>query len=105
MRISLQFRNRFAAANLRRYTCASVVCALICLVWGGDAVAQYRYDAWTADSGLPQNIIRGITQDREGYLWVATLNGLARFDGIRFTVYDQSTSPGITSNRFDSLYP
>jgi signal transduction histidine kinase/ligand-binding sensor domain-containing protein len=62
--------------------------------------AQFRSTQWTADSGLPQNIIRGIVQTRDGYLWVATLNGVARFDGVRFKVFDKSNTPGITANRF-----
>ena len=48
---------------------------LFCL--GSPSWAQYRYDIWTADSGLPQNIIRGICQTPDGYLWIATLDGLA----------------------------
>jgi signal transduction histidine kinase/ligand-binding sensor domain-containing protein len=65
--------------------------------------AQYRATNWTADSGLPQNIIRGIVQTPDGYLWIATLNGVARFDGVRFTVFDRSSSPGITANRFVAM--
>lgn len=67
------------------------------------SLAQYRYDTWTADSGLPQNIIRGICQTPDGYLWLATLDGLARFDGVHFTVFNKSNSPGIVSNRFGSM--
>lgn len=65
--------------------------------------AQYRFDVWTAESGLPQNIVRGIAQTPDGYLWVATLDGVARFDGVRFTVFNKSNTPGITSNRFNAM--
>ena len=68
------------------------------------ARAQYRFDHWTADTGLPQNIITAIQQTPEGYLWVATLDGLARFDGVRFTIFNKSNTPGIRSNRFSCLY-
>jgi ligand-binding sensor domain-containing protein/signal transduction histidine kinase len=74
----------------------------VCLI--AQARGQYRFDAWTADNGLPQNVIRDVCQTRDGYLWVATLNGLARFDGVRFTVFDRINSPGIESNRFTSLF-
>jgi signal transduction histidine kinase/ligand-binding sensor domain-containing protein len=67
------------------------------------AHAQFRSTQWTADSGLPQNIVRGIAQTPDGYLWLATLNGAARFDGVRFTVFDKSNSPGITTNRFAAM--
>jgi signal transduction histidine kinase len=67
------------------------------------AQGQFRSTQWTTDSGLPQNIIRGIVQAPDGYLWVATLNGVARFDGMRFTVFDKSNTPGITGNRFAAM--
>jgi ligand-binding sensor domain-containing protein len=75
---------------------------LTCLA--SPAPAQYRFDSWTADTGLPQNIIRAIHQTSDGYLWLATLDGLARFDGVRFTVFNKGNSPGIESNRFTELY-
>jgi signal transduction histidine kinase/ligand-binding sensor domain-containing protein len=68
------------------------------------AAAQYRFESWTADTGLPQNIITGLHQGSDGYLWIATLDGLARFDGVRFTIFNKANSPGIQSNRFTSLY-
>ena len=68
------------------------------------ARAQYRFDHWTADNGLPQNSVRDIVQTRDGYLWLATLDGLVRFDGVRFTVFNKSNSAGILSNRFLQLY-
>ena len=68
------------------------------------ATAQYRLDHWTADDGLPQNSIYGIVQTGDGYLWLATVDGLARFDGLRFTVFNRSNSPGIVNNRFISLF-
>jgi signal transduction histidine kinase/ligand-binding sensor domain-containing protein len=68
------------------------------------ASAQYRFDHWTADNGLPQNSVRDIIQTRDGYLWLATLDGLVRFDGVRFTVFNKSNSPGIIINRFLQLY-
>ena len=76
-----------------------------CLCLGITAVnAQYRIDHWTADDGLPQNSVYGIVQTGDGYLWLATVDGLARFDGLRFTVFNKSNSPGIVNNRFISLF-
>ena len=57
------------------------------------AGAQYRFDAWTADNGLPQNIIRGMHQTPDGYLWIATLDGVARFDGVHFTSSTKAIRP------------
>jgi signal transduction histidine kinase/ligand-binding sensor domain-containing protein len=69
-----------------------------------EARAQYRFDHWTTDNGLPQNTVTGVVQTRDGYLWLTTFDGLARFDGVRFTVFDKSNSKGINSNRFTCLY-
>lgn len=66
--------------------------------------AQYRFDHWTADNGLPQNSVRDIVQTRDGYLWLATFDGLVRFDGVRFTVFNKSNAPGIITNRFTQLF-
>jgi signal transduction histidine kinase/ligand-binding sensor domain-containing protein len=76
-----------------------------CLCAGATVTsAQYRLDQWTADNGLPQNSVYSITQTRDGYLWLATVDGLARFDGVRFTIFNKSNSPGIINNRFISLF-
>jgi signal transduction histidine kinase/ligand-binding sensor domain-containing protein len=67
------------------------------------ACAQYRFDHWTADNGLPQNSVRDIVQTQDGYLWLTTFDGLVRFDGVRFTVFNKSNTPSLPSNRFVSL--
>jgi ligand-binding sensor domain-containing protein len=54
---------------------------------------QYGHDVWTSDSGLPQNSITAILQTRDGYLWLGTQEGLARFDGVRFTTFDSRNTP------------
>lgn len=68
------------------------------------AAAQYRFDHWTTGGGLPHNTINSILQTRDGYLWLATSDGLARFDGARFKVFNRGVTPGIEANRFYSLY-
>ena len=52
------------------------MCSLALLYW--PAQAQYRFDHWTADNGLPQNSVRDIVQTRDGYLWLTTFDGLVR---------------------------
>lgn len=68
------------------------------------ATAQYRFDSWTTDNGLPQNSIRSIVQTRDGYLWLTTFDGLVRFDGVQFKIFDKSNTSGLSSNRFTALY-
>ena len=68
------------------------------------AAAQYRVDQWTTDDGLPQNSVLALLQTRDGYLWAATPDGLVRFDGLTFTIYNKATTPGLTTNRFNALF-
>jgi ligand-binding sensor domain-containing protein len=68
------------------------------------APAEYHIDSWTTDNGLPQNVIRDVCQTPDGYLRLATMDGLVRFDGVHFAVFNRSNTPGILGNRFTSLY-
>lgn len=82
-----------------------LLCAALFLVFASchRTLGEYGYKVWTVENGLPQNEVRGITQTPDGYLWVVTLDGLARFDGVRFTIFNKSNSPGILSNRLTSI--
>src|SRR5688572_15732647 len=57
------------------------------------AMTQYVRTVWQRAEGLPQNTVSDILQTRDGYLWAATQDGLVRFDGARFTVFNTSTDP------------
>jgi ligand-binding sensor domain-containing protein/signal transduction histidine kinase len=50
------------------------------------AAGEYLIDVWRTEHGLPHNTVTAITQTRDGFLWVGTQRGLARFDGVRFTM-------------------
>src|SRR5262245_7508498 len=90
---------------VNRHVSTSVLLVCLLFLFGSQAArAQYRFDHWTADNGLPQNSVRDIVQTRDGYLWLTTFDGLVRFDGVRFTVFNKSNSPGILTNRFVQLY-
>ena len=60
-----------------------------------NALVQYGSRTWQTDEGLPQNAVQTLAQTREGYLWVGTIRGLARFDGVRFTVFDPQNTPAL----------
>ena len=79
------------------------ICVLLCIA-PATAVAQYRFDVLNTSNGLPQNTVRAIQQTRDGYLWFTTFDGLVRYNGARFEVFNKANSKGINSNRFDSLY-
>jgi len=54
---------------------------------------QYIRTVWTQADGLPQDTIRRITQTTDGYLWLGTEEGLARFDGYDFASFTKANSP------------
>ena len=81
-----------------------VLAAALWLLVGGSAHAQYRFDVWTADNGLPQNGVRAIAQTPDGYLWFTTFDGLVRFDGVHFTTFSTGNTKGIINDRFSGLY-
>jgi ligand-binding sensor domain-containing protein len=85
-----------------------VIVALFCTVPATHAeelssLRTYLRQTWQTAEGLPQNSVRSIAQTREGYLWFATAEGLVRFDGVRFTVFDRTSTPALPSGNIDSL--
>ena len=68
------------------------------------AITQYVHEIWNTDRGLPQNSVYSILQTRDGYLWLGTEEGLVRFDGVRFTIYNRGNTPVIQSNLIWDLY-
>lgn len=67
--------------------------------------ALLRFHQYTADDGLAQNTVMAIAQDRYGFMWFGTWEGLSRFDGYEFKVFraivDDPTS--ITNNRINAI--
>lgn len=64
---------------------------------------EYASKVWNNQNGLPQNTVFGISEDRAGYLWVATEEGLVRFDGIDFKILNKENTPALSSNTFSDL--
>jgi diguanylate cyclase (GGDEF)-like protein len=65
-------------------------------------MSQYVHDVWTTNEGLPQDSVNAIAQTPDGYLWIATQEGLARFDGAGFTTFD--AAHGIADNFVYTLF-
>jgi ligand-binding sensor domain-containing protein/signal transduction histidine kinase len=70
---------------------------------GGNPSDQFQFEAWKVDRGLPQNTVLSLLQTRDGYLWIGTRFGLARFDGMRFTVFDSGNTPELQSENCEVL--
>lgn len=67
------------------------------------ALTQYICNKWEVEDGLPQNTVNAIIQSRDSYIWVGTHSGLARFDGVRFTIFDKENTDGINNNNVMAL--
>ena len=67
------------------------------------AISQYVQNVWRIEEGLPHNSVRAVHQTRDGYLWLGTYAGLARFDGVRFKVYDTRNSV-LTNNEVRTIH-
>jgi signal transduction histidine kinase/ligand-binding sensor domain-containing protein len=65
---------------------------------------NYFTRTWQVEQGLPQNKVTAVVQTRDGYLWMGTYCGLARFDGIQFTIFDDNNTPELRSSRITSLF-
>jgi ligand-binding sensor domain-containing protein/signal transduction histidine kinase/DNA-binding response OmpR family regulator len=68
------------------------------------ALTQYIHDVWQKEDGLPQITINAVIQTRDGYTWIATQEGLLRFDGVKFTVFDSKKIKEIKHNYIVTLY-
>ena len=83
---------------------ALVLAAIAPVCFPAAAAPNYFTRTWQVEQGLPQNKATAVVQTRDGYLWVGTYNGLARFDGVRFTVFDDNNTPALRSRRITSLF-
>jgi ligand-binding sensor domain-containing protein len=61
-----------------------------------DGGGNYMIDRWDVADGLPGTQVLSWAQTTDGYLWVGTVLGVARFDGLGFTVFDAET-PGVSA--------
>ena len=102
-------RGKLARHQWQHRTAVALAAGLLASFFLAPACAQsyptqYVGTVWQTEQGLPQNSVTAIVQDREGYLWLATNGGLARFDGVRFRVFGGDDFPSLQSSRFQSLH-
>jgi ligand-binding sensor domain-containing protein/signal transduction histidine kinase len=69
----------------------------------GKALSQFPHRVWQTENGLPQSSTLALAQTPDGYLWVGTFEGLARFDGERFTVFDPANTAALLDRSITAL--
>jgi signal transduction histidine kinase/ligand-binding sensor domain-containing protein len=69
--------------------------------WGSELATNtcdYGVENWQVEQGLPHISVTSVAQTPDGYLWLGTFNGLVRFDGVRFTIFDEGNTPALGSS-------
>ncbi len=66
-------------------------------------IGQYSHRVWRVEDGLPREAVQALAQDRDGFIWVGTPGGLARFDGVTFRTFDRRNTPAMLSDRIHAL--
>ncbi len=94
-------------------SCIHCLSLVFLLLLGGSAsvlaldsqreLSRFGHDVWLTENGLPQNTVHSIAQTRDGYIWIGTEAGLARFDGVKFTIFDKQNTPQLKSNYIRAL--
>lgn len=67
-----------------------------------DGTRSLNFRSWQREQGLPQNFVRALAQTRDGYIWVGTDDGVARFDGLRFVAF--GAREGLRSGPVSALF-
>lgn len=79
-------------------------CTFVSALDPSKSIPQYVHEVWEIEDGLPQNSVNDMEQDARGYLWLATLEGLVRFDGVSFTVFNKANTEAIVGNEMRSFH-
>src|SRR5215831_522132 len=88
-----------------RFLIAILLLGFISPIAASDVPIQnYVTRMWRTEDGLPHSGVTAVLQGRDGYLWVGTRSGLARLDGVRFTVFDGSNTEEMQSPHVTSLF-
>ncbi len=94
------------------YLCISALYLLACIALAPATsfaessvkpIRQYVHNVWRTEEGLPQNSVQAILQTRDGYLWLGTQEGLVRFNGAEFTVFNKANTDLIKHNDVRAL--
>src|ERR1044072_2270769 len=91
--------------NIRAVFCTSILCSALLFCTAQSQSLQPRFENYSVRDGLSANFCRDILQDSRGFIWIATENGLNRFDGISFQnfYHNPSDTNSLSGNIIRSL--
>ena len=108
MQLLVWSRRGRARINLACGWAAAICCLLAIDTHAGKTTFRsdpdYLIDTWETEDGLPENSATAMVQTADGYLWFGTFNGLVRFDGVKFTVFNPANTPGLPSAAIVNLH-
>ena len=74
---------------------AMAVSLALPVAWAQGGHRHYTVTGWSMEDGLPHPLVHAVAQDRDGFLWAGTWEGVVRFNGRNFTVFDRQNTPGV----------
>ncbi len=99
---------------LRKYLIVAFLSVIFCMVVfypislvaldPSRSVTQYMIQSWNQLDGIPQNTIMSVIQTRNGYIWVGTQEGLARFNGKKFVEFTKGNNPVFVNDYIVTLF-
>lgn len=100
-----------AGAELRAHAIVLTLTLLATMNWSAHAEPSrpladtgYLLRTWGTEDGLPENSATAIVQTQDGYLWFGTFNGLVRFNGVSFKVFNPANTPQLPSAGIVNLH-
>jgi ligand-binding sensor domain-containing protein len=98
--------NRTDVATLKPVLSAPVLCLVLLFHFRALCAfaGEYSSRTWQTEDGLPQHSGTAIVQTSDGYLWVGTFNGLARFNGVEFTRFTVANTKELVTDDINKLY-
>jgi diguanylate cyclase (GGDEF)-like protein len=86
-----------------RLACLWLLAAGTATASEGRPLNEYFRETWTTRQGLPHNLVQGVAQTPDGYLWFATWEGVVRYNGIEFRAFDRSNVAALADNGVRAL--
>jgi len=101
--IKMKWLSRRLAPLVLGVLCLMLPCRTAFAIDPDKEITQYVHSTWRVEDGLPQNAITKILETSDGYLWLGTQAGLARFDGVSFTIFDHTNTPSLKGDYISDL--